>query len=514
MNAPEEHSRSLWMELEPIHAPALTEPLETDVVVVGAGIAGLSTAYELVRAGRRVVVLDRGAIAGGMTARTSAHLSFEMDDCYETLIALRGEDEARQYFLSQSAAVDRVEQIALAEGIDCDFARVDGYLIAADVGDADLLDREHDACVSVGLNVTWAEAAPLEGADTGACLRFPAQARFHPLKYCNALAERIRDGGGLLFAQTPVTSVTEDDDRVVVTTQSGLTVTATAAVVATNTPVSAGPNIHTKQAPFRTFVFAARVPKGAAADMLLWDTAEPYRYVRVQPGEAEDLLIVGGEDYKSGHQDDAVERFDQLEAWARIRWPQMGEVTHRWSGQVFEPADKAPFIGRNGTDRNIFVVTGDSGEGLTTGVAASLILPDLIDGRENPWAAVYDPERKTLKASAVGDFLKENLDVATSYVEHVTGGEVASTDALEPGQGAVVRINGAKVAAFRDQAGALHLRSAVCTHMGCVVHFNSFERCWDCPCHGSQFAVDGQVLNGPAVRALDVVEPPETSETA
>ena len=507
MNAYEEHSRSLWMAVEPIEAPSLEHSLETDVVVVGAGIAGLSTAYELVRAGRRVVVLDRGVICGGMTARTSAHLASEMDDYYETLVRLRGEDEARQYFQSQAAAIDRIEQIVLAEGIECDFARVDGYLAVADVGDADLLDREHAACTKVGLNVAWAEAAPLEGADTGACLRFPQQGRFHPVRYCNALAERIRRDGGLLFAQTAVSDVKEEGDRVTVTTEAGHVVTASAAVVASNTPVGAGPNIHSKQAPFRTFVFAARIPKGGAEDILFWDTAEPYHYVRLQPGETDDLLIVGGEDHKTGDHDDAAERFERLEAWARIRWPQMGEVTHRWSGQVFEPADKAPFIGRNGTDRNIFTVTGDSGEGLTTGVAAALILSELIQGRESPWAAVYDPERKTLKPSSVGDFLKENLDVAGHLVERVTGGEIASTDALARGQGAVVRINGGgKVAAFRDEDGELHLRSAVCTHMGCVVKFNSFERCWDCPCHGSQFGVDGEVLNGPAVRPLELVE--------
>ena len=508
MNASQEYSRSLWMEVEPVQAPALAESLETDVVVVGAGIAGLSTAYELVRAGRRVVVLDRGAVCGGMTARTSAHLASEMDDTYEALIRLRGEDEARQYFQSQAAAIDRIEQIVLAEAIDCGFARVDGYLAVADVGDADLLDREHAACTQVGLDVAWAEAAPLEGADTGACLRFPQQARFHPVRYCNALAERIRAAGGLLFANTPVVEVKEDGDRVTVTTQAGWTVTASAAVVASNTPVAAGPNIHSKQAPFRTFVFAARIPKGGAEDILFWDTADPYHYVRLQPGEAEDLLIVGGEDYKSGDHDDAPERFERLEAWARIRWPQMGEVTHRWSGQVFEPADAAPFIGRNGTDRNIFIVTGDSGEGLTTGVAAALILSDLVQGRASPWADVYDPERKTLRPGAVGEFLKENLDVATHLVERVTAGAAGSTDEIARGQGAVVRINGGgKVAAFRDEQGELHLRSAACTHMGCVVRFNSFERCWDCPCHGSQFSVDGEVLNGPAVRPLEPVEP-------
>jgi Rieske Fe-S protein len=309
-----------------------------------------------------------------------------------------------------------------------------------------------------------------------------------------------------------VVSYEERDDVVTVTTEQGFTVAAEACVLATNTPISQGLGVHAKQAPFRTFVLAARVPKGGAADILLWDTAQPYRYVRVQPGEQEDLLIVGGEDYKSGHHDDAAERFERLEAWARVRWPRMGEVVHRWSGQVYEPADRFPFIGRNPGDQNVFIVTGDSGEGLTTGVAASLILPDLVQGRENAWASVYDPSRTTLKASAVGDFLKENLDVAAKYVEHVTGGEVPSLEALEPGQGALVRLQGEKVAAYRDPDGELHLRSSVCTHMGCVVHFNSFERCWDCPCHGSQFAVDGTVLSGPATRPLEPAKAQQAAE--
>lgn len=508
MNAVEERTRSLWLDdAAPLRLPPLTEAAEAEVVVVGAGIAGLSVAYELVKAGRDVVVLDRGLIGGGMTARTSGHLSCESDDYYEALIRLRGQAEARQYHDSQKAAVDRIEAIAREERIDCDFARVDAYLIAAGADDRDLLDDELAACRSVGFEgVEMADSAPLKATDTGACLRFPNQARFHPLRYVLGLAEAIRRAGGRIYGDTAVTDFGSDGGAPRITLENGAVLRPKTAVSAANAPLGVGLPFHAKHAPYRTLVLAARIETGAAADVLLWDTADPYTYVRIQPRGDHDLLIVGGGDYKTGRADDQPARFEALEAWARCRYPEMGEVTHRWSGQVFEPTDHVPFIGPLPGETSLFMVTGDSGEGLTTGAAAGLILLDLVEGRTNPWAPAYDPSRTTLKAAAVGDFVREQITVAAKLVDRVTGGEVESEDKIGPGEGAVLRRGGQKVAAYRDEDGGLHLRSAVCTHAGCLVHFNSLERCWDCPCHGSQFGVDGAVLNGPATQPLDAVE--------
>lgn len=510
MNVGSERSRSLWMETAELPTvPELATDLRADVVVIGGGIAGLSAAYELAKEGRSVVVIDRGRPGCGMTARTTAHLASAFDDFYHEHIRLRGEAEARAYYQSQTAAIDRIDEIQSAEAIDCDFARLDGFLFRAPETDPDLLAREIEACHRIGFSdVAWHDIAPL-GASTGPCLRFPRQARFHPLKYLAGLMRCILRDGGRLFADTAAEKIEERDGAVTVTTAQGRTISAGAAIVATNSPVNDWIAIHSKQAPYRTYVVAGRVPKGAVEDALYWDTLDAYHYVRLQPGgdDGHDWLIVGGEDHKTGHADDQAARFARLEAWARDRVPQFAGAEHRWSGQVMEPVDYAPYIGRNPGNERVFVVTGDSGEGMTTGALAGMLLRDMILDRPNDWAKAYEPSRVTLRAA--GQYLRENSGVAADLARHLTSGEVASVDQLSRGQGAVLRRGARKIAAYRDDGGNLHLRSAACTHANCVVQWNGFEGCWDCPCHGSQFSVDGEVLNGPATSPLAEIEAEE-----
>ncbi len=507
MNAENEYSRSLWMDHSISgEAPALAGDLTTEVLVVGSGIAGLSCAYELVRSGHQVAVVDRGLLGRGMTARTSAHLAFEIDDFFEELRSLRGEDACRQYYESQCAAVDRIEEICRLEAIDCDFARVDGYFVPAKEKDIDYLRKELDAARAAGFaDAEWVDSGPAAWRP-GPALRFPRQGRFHPLKYLDGLVRSLRGGGASLYTETSIVGVEEKDDRVRAKTGSGNTITAARAVVATNTPFHLRIPIHTKQAPYRTYVVAGPIPKGAAPDALIWDTLEPsYHYVRLQPGHDEDVLIVGGEDHKTGEAGDMDERLARLEAWARERFPELGPIAHRWSGQVFEPSDYVPFIGKSpGYDR-VYIITGDSGEGLTTGVAGALLIRDLIDRGASPWATVYDPDRLMLRGAI--EFVKENVDAAKHWAAHLQGGEVSSFDDIRPGEGALIKLNGKMTAAYRTDEGELKLCSASCTHMGCIVRWNHFERCWDCPCHGSHFSTDGKPLQGPAFTPLSKVEP-------
>jgi glycine/D-amino acid oxidase-like deaminating enzyme/nitrite reductase/ring-hydroxylating ferredoxin subunit len=498
MNVYAEQSRSIWMDPPAIEAPVLERDTRADVLVIGSGIAGLSCAYELASAGRHVTVIDRGPIARGMTARTSAHLSYELDDHYFELLKLRGDAEARQYFDSQRAAVARIEQISAQEQIDCDFARVEGYLCAQSAADRVALEAELAACHRVGFNtVHWAES-PIPG--TGA-LRFEAQARFHPVKYLDGLARTLMARGAVLYAHSPAVDFDEHRVAVRVTLANGAGIVASQVIVATNSPISTTVTVHTKQAPYRTYVIAAPVPSRTVPDALIWDTGDPYHYVRLQPGPTEDLVLIGGEDHKTGIENDGAERIERLHAWGRSRWPQLGPIRHAWSGQVYEPVDVAPYIGRAAGTERIFLVSGDSGEGLTTGAAAGMILRDLLMGRPSAWSQVYEPDRKTLRAART--YLEENLDVAANFTEHVHDTHhLQSLDDVPRGGGAIVSLEGRKVAAYRNEEGELQLRSASCTHVGCIVHWNSFERCWDCPCHGSQFAVTGEPLTGPAMKPL------------
>jgi Rieske Fe-S protein len=302
-----------------------------------------------------------------------------------------------------------------------------------------------------------------------------------------------------------------DDGRPArIVTTAGVQVECDAAVVATNTPVIDRLLIHTKQAAYRTYVIACRVPQGEVADYLLWDTLDPYHYLRLQRADADtDWLIVGGEDHKTGQPDDETldeAPFERLLAWTRERYPAAGAPEFRWSGQVLEPHDGLAFIGRNPMDAsNVFVATGDSGNGLTHGTIAGMLLADLVTGRENPWATLYDPSRKSMLTA--GTFLRENLNFASQYRDFATPGEVDDPAMIEPGQGALLRRGATKHALYRDKRGTLHELSAICPHLGCLVHWNGVEKTWDCPCHGSRFAAeDGHVLNGPANRGLTVIE--------
>jgi glycine/D-amino acid oxidase-like deaminating enzyme/nitrite reductase/ring-hydroxylating ferredoxin subunit len=499
---PDARTQSLWRR--PPWLPRFTplgEDIKADVCVIGGGIAGLTTALLLARDKCDVVLLERGLIASGETTNTTAHLSNALDDRYADLEDLFGRDGARLAQESHTAAIERIESICLEHGIECDFARVDGYLFKPPTQTIDELDSECRAANRAGLTeVARVPRAPLASFDTGPCLRFPRQAQFDPLLYAAGLARAIEREGGRIYTKSPVTRVTSGDSPQV-RTEKGHTVQARRVVVATNSPIHDNLVIHAKQGPYRTYVIGARIPWDAIPRALYWDTTDPYHYVRLKSAhtpddrEGHDILIVGGQDHKQGDDGDAQPRFDWLEQWARERFP-IQEVDYRWSGLVMEPADSLAFIGRDNNNANIFLATGDSGHGMTHGTLAGMILSELIAGRPNRWASLYSPCRTT--GEAASEYISENLDVAASLADWVTPGDVSSRERIAPGCGAIVREGLVKKAIYRAEDGSFHESAAGCPHLGCIVAWNSTEHCWDCPCHGSQFDQQGRVLRGPA----------------
>jgi glycine/D-amino acid oxidase-like deaminating enzyme/nitrite reductase/ring-hydroxylating ferredoxin subunit len=500
-------SRSVWMDTAEVPLQSsLTERITADVCVVGAGIAGMTTAYLLAREGKSVVVLDDGPIGGGMTGRTTAHLVNALDDRYFELERLHGEDGARMAAESHTAAIDTVEAIVREEYIDCEFERLDGYLFVPPHDSRKILDEELEAVHKAGLtDIEKVERVPWDSYDTGPALRFPRQAQFHPLKYLAGLTKAIQKKAGQIYTQTHAKEI-EGGKQARIETSGGGVVTADAVVVATNTPVNDLIAIHTKQAAYQTYVIGARIPLGSVTRALYWDTPDPYHYLRIETvgkgAAAHDVLIVGGEDHKTGQQDDANKRFGALERWTRHRFPMVEGIEYRWSGEVMEPNDGLAFIGRNPLDAtNVFIATGDSGNGMTHGTIAGLLLTDLIMDRENAWESIYDPSRVTLKA--LPEFAKENLNVAMQYTDLVVAGDVESTDEIKPGAGAIISRGMSKVAVYRDPQGEIHELSAVCRHLGCIVNWNTLENTWDCPCHGSRYNALGKVIQGPANSDLE-----------
>lgn len=515
---PEGVRPSIWeLTAELPVPPTLTEDAVADVCVIGAGMAGLSTAYELLLVGQSVVVLDDGPIGGGETGRTTAHIASAFDDYFHEVERVHGEDVSRLLGASFRAAVDRIEAIVDTESIDCDFVRLDGWWFAPP-GHPDhvaLLTKEQDAARRAGFSdvemvSTWPLASVIPGQAAEGVLRFPRQAQFHALRYLGGLANAIVQRGGRIHTGAHVTRVDDStgDAPCTVTTESGRTVRARAVVVATNTPFNDRVAMHTKQAPYRTYVIAAKIARGVVPVGLYWDTLEPYHYVRLLGGHdeestPEDVLIVGGEDHKTGQEGDENLHFESLERWARSHFP-ISDVVARWSGQVLEPVDYIAFIGRNPGDRHVYIATGDSGNGISHGAIAGMLLRDLVTGVDNPWTDVFDPSRISLRSAST--WIAENANVARQYMDLVTRGEVHTADDIPPGQGRVIREGVHKLAVYRNASGALTVRSAVCPHLGCIVDWNSAERSWDCPCHGSRFTTEGEVLNGPAATGLAAAE--------
>lgn len=501
-----EGSVSLWMdtattrELTPLRGSQRAQ-----VCVIGMGIAGLTTAYRLARSGKDVLVLDERGLRGGQTARTTGHLCNALDDRFFELEKLHGRQGARLAAQSHASAVDAIEMICASEGIDCEFARVDGYLVQG-LGDvrAGILDREYEAATRAGVECERIPGAPGALATFGDALRFRRQARFHALRYADGLAGTVERLGGRLHRATAADI--EGGSSAHVTTQDGLRIDCDAIVVATHVPFNDRLALHTKQAAYRSYVVALRIESGAVPDALLWDTLDPYHYIRIARGRDGDWLIVGGEDRKVGQDNAPEEHFAELERWTREHFPMAGETGYRWSGQIIEPVDSLAFIGRNpGRADNVFVATGDSGNGLTHGTLAGLLIAELIEGRESAWTSLYAPDRKTLRA--VDEYLRENLNFVPYYRDLLRGGEIDSYAGIGAGEAAILRDGLHQIAAWRDDEGELHLHSAVCPHLGCVVHWNSAERSWDCPCHGSRFeARTGARLNGPADRGLEPIE--------
>lgn len=467
-----------------------------DVVVIGAGIAGLTTAIMLLEQGREVTVVDRAGFGEGESLRTTAHLASALDDRYYNLQRWHGKDGARTAASSHAAAIDWIEQFCLStEG--CGFARTPGYLFAHD-GNVDRLRKEAEAAQDAGLTARLLREGLPQWPQLGPVLEFDDQARVDMSALMDALARTaVRLGAEFLLAN--VTEVSGGHPATVVL-HDETTMSARSVVVATHTPFHDRVVLHTKQAPYRTYVVAAECGPGDIPDGLVWDDGDPYHYVRWLPDRAggeRGWAIIGGEDHKTGQNADPT-AYVRLQQWARQKFPALDRFTHAWSGQIMEPTDGLAFIGADPSGApNLFVVTGDSGNGVTHGVIAGLILAELVQGRDHPWTSLYDPSRKSVRAGS--HWVSENANVAAQYSDWLTGADVSDPSEIALGGGAIVRQGLHRIAVYRDGDGALHSFSARCPHLGCAVRWSPQEKSWDCPCHGSRFdPINGDVLNGPA----------------
>jgi glycine/D-amino acid oxidase-like deaminating enzyme/nitrite reductase/ring-hydroxylating ferredoxin subunit len=498
--ADHDRGKTLWWDTIEIPGyPPLEGDARVDVAIVGAGITGLTAARLLVKQGKRVAVLEQHQVGAGTTGGTSAHITQVPDRRYRQLLSKFGRDDLRVVVDSSRAALELLAATVEEDGIDCDFARIPAYLYTESPDEVSELEEEVAAAHEAGMPATLVREVPLP-FPVVAAVRFEDQARFHPLAYLAALAGTVSRGGGQIYEQTRVLEVEAGEPCQVRTERS--TVTADSVLFATHTPAGFS-LLHAELEPLRSYVLAARLRSGEPPDGLFFDTADPYNYTRRQ----KDLLIVGGKDHKTGEDRKPEESYRELEAYVRQRWD-VESIDYRWSAQFYEPPDGLPMIGRAVTSKHVYVATGYSGTGLVFGTLGGMLLADFALGRENPWSEVYRPSR--IKPLAAGPHIARlNLEVAAAFVkDRITIRKIRDLAEVPLGEGEVVEIGGEKAAVYREASGAVHAVSPVCTHAMCIVHWNSAEKTWDCPCHGGRFSPEGQVLEGPPVANLEPVAVP------
>ena len=499
---------------KPLIYDKIKNDLTTDILVIGGGISGLSVAYCLAREGREVVLVEDGFIGSGETGRTTAHLTCALDDRYFDLEKIFDKETAHLAADSHKAAIDWIESTITANNIDCNFKRVDGYLFLDPDETVETINKEFDATQRAGIKteiITIPPSIKLEANSIS--LRFPEQAQFHILKYIKGLADAFIKLGGKIFTESKAENISKEGANA-----NGYTIKANHIVVATNTPINDWVTMHTKQWPYRSYVIASKIPKGEIPYALWWDTgkkkshliSEPYHYVRLESfDEQYDVLIVGGEDHKTGQSEDnnihEEDRYKKLEAWAKEYFPSFRNIDFKWSGQVIEPIDSLAFIGKNPGDENIYIITGDSGNGMTHGTLGGLIISDIITGKLNQWVKIYDPARITLKTSL--NYLHEVGNMVKQYADWFTKNGLSEIEKLIPGEGGIFTSETKKYAIYKDEKYEIHVCSAVCPHLGAILQWNNDEKTFDCPMHGSRFTTDGIVINGPATTNLKKIEP-------
>jgi glycine/D-amino acid oxidase-like deaminating enzyme/nitrite reductase/ring-hydroxylating ferredoxin subunit len=481
--------------------PRLDRNITVDAAIVGGGIVGITAAYLLKMSGLTVALLERARCAAIDTGHTTAHLTMVTDTLLTDLASNFGRDTATAVWDAGSIAIDRIESHVAIEDIDCGFRRLPGFLhLAAGASrvSADDLRAQADLAGSLGFAASYVDRVP--GTNTPG-VRFEDQAVFHPRKYLAGLLAAIDGDGSYVFEESAADEVTADPLSV----KSGShAVTCGYVVLATHTPLMGKTNLasatllQSKLALYTSYAIAGRVPSDSIPHGLYWDTAEPYNYLRVEPGDRGDVIVFGGADHKTGQVTETKACFDALESVLRRRLANV-DITDRWSGQVIETNDGLPYIGETAKDQ--FAATGFAGNGMTFGTVAAMMARDAVLGRRNPWAELFAP-RRTKVRGGTWDYVRENKDYLYYLARDYVARHEKSLRTVARNEGRVVDVQGTRIAAFRDARGLLTLRSAVCTHMACEVHWNTAERTWDCPCHGSRFRPDGAVISGPAESPL------------
>ncbi|HOJ09693.1 MAG TPA: FAD-dependent oxidoreductase [Clostridiales bacterium] len=492
---------SYWISSIPqTNFPHLEEDVKVDVVIVGGGMTGITSAFLLKEEGLTVAVIEADQILHGTTGHTTAKVTSQHDLIYYKIKSQMGQEMAKMYADANETAINTIASLIERKKIDCDFYRSSAYVYTQDDKYIQQILDETNTAASLGIQAFYLVETPLPFS-VKAAVRFDNQARFHPLKYLIALANEIPGNGSYIFEHTRAIDIHEDKYCHVVT-NSGKRVTADKVVVASHFPFYDGYGYYfSRLFPYRSYIVAVKI-KGEFPEGMYISAEKPVHSLRYQNTDDGGVVLIAGENHKTGQGKDTSVHYENLKNFAQKIF-EVEDIPFRWSTQDYTSADEVPYTGHlSSKTPNIYVATGFRKWGMTNSTASSIILRDLIIGRENPWKELYNPSRFTPGASAK-NFIVENADVAKHLVVRKLAAVPDSDDVdLNPGEGRVVEMGGQKMGAYKDEQGRLHLVDTTCTHMGCELQWNSAEKSWDCPCHGSRFTYDGDIIEGPAQRRI------------
>jgi glycine/D-amino acid oxidase-like deaminating enzyme/nitrite reductase/ring-hydroxylating ferredoxin subunit len=492
--------KSYWLDSTcETNYPTLGKDIKVDIVIVGGGITGITTALLLKNEGLKIALIEADKILQGTTGHTTAFVTSQHDIIYSNLIRTMGIDKAKQYADANEGAIDFIENMVEKLKIDCDFYRLPAYIYTTDEKYIDTIKEEAKAAKTLGIKASFIEKLDLPFSIKGA-LCFENQAQFHPRKYLLKISENIPGNGSQIYEHTRAVDVKHDDEYTVLT-DKGFKITATRVVLASHFPFYDGLGLYfARLRPQRSYVITAKI-KDKLPEGTFVDAGEEGWYFRCQKYRDEQMLIIGGQDHKTAHGGDMMKHYDNLIKYAHENF-NVERFLYRWSTQDYLTIDGVPYVGNlTALSENIYVATGYGEWGMTNGTAAANILRDIIVKNESPYSQVYNPSRH-ISTSGIKNFVKENLDVAKELIKGKLQGGQHNIN-LKNDEGKIVDIDGERYGAYRDKNAVLHIVDITCTHLGCEVKWNSAEKSWDCPCHGSRFTFEGDIIEGPAVARLN-----------
>ncbi|MDR7870852.1 MAG: FAD-dependent oxidoreductase [Tissierellaceae bacterium] len=493
--------KSYWISsTEDTNYPSLNDDVSVDIAIVGGGMVGILTAYELEKQGFNIAIIEAEKIVQSTTAHTTAKLTSQHNLIYDKLVNQMGRELAQQYARANESAIHQIKKIADENNINCDYESQFAYIYTQEDKYKEDIVKEVEAARLLGIDAELISDIPFP-IDIKTGMVFRNQAQFHPRKFLLKLAEILNDRGVSIYEKTRAIELNSENDKYIINTDVGKKVTAEKVIIATHYPFFNKKSMYYARLYVeRSYILGIKAKEKYPGGMYI-NAEEPPRSLRYHPTDDGELILVVGENHKTGQGENTNEHYEALLNFAKDIFT-IKDIPFRWSTQDCFTLDGIPYVGQYASDTpNLYVATGFAKWGMTNSVASSIILRDLVFKGESPWADVYNPSRKTIVASTK-NFVVQNANVASQLIE----GKLSNTDndvELKPGDAVIVEVDGDKVGCFRDDEGKLHLVNTTCTHMGCELKWNSAERSWDCPCHGSRFTYEGKVLHGPAVKPLN-----------